>query len=191
MQIDIHSISLWKVKFHKLLTHFHFYDVIWHYDNHAPATTTTSLIKLLFQQFIFIKGTTFLPNLVAMSQATTEINGRQNPPLGIECLKTPRSDRVKVSLFVSVACNQTKAHNMDHPFLRSIDSKIASTEISWYKWISKIRTTHKPLIKVYMVGFLLESPNSVQTCMQKLKRGGIVVGGKTCLLFLLFSIFHV
>ena len=74
MNWSIYFISLGKVKFHKLLTHLYFYDVIWRYnDNYASATTATSLIKLLFQKFIvYITGTTFLPNHVAFPQATTE-----------------------------------------------------------------------------------------------------------------------
>ena len=36
-------------------------------------------------------------NLVAISQATTEINkGAESAPPGIECFKSPRSDRVKL-----------------------------------------------------------------------------------------------
>ena len=36
-----------------------------------------------------------MPNLVAISQATAKINrGAESPP-GIDCFKSPRSDRVK------------------------------------------------------------------------------------------------
>ena len=36
-----------------------------------------------------------MPNLVAISQATTKINsGEESAPPGIECFKSPRSDRV-------------------------------------------------------------------------------------------------
>ena len=45
-----------------------------------------------------------MPNLVAISQATAKINrggGIRPPPPGIECFKSPRSDRVKAGSSVS------------------------------------------------------------------------------------------
>ena len=48
-----------------------------------------------------------MPNLVAISQATTEIiRGRNRLPQGIECFKSLRSDRVKSYTRVSIATNE-------------------------------------------------------------------------------------
>ena len=79
---SIYFISLRKVKFYDLLTHFHFYDVIWHHNvNCALATTTTMLIKLLFQKFIVY----IMNNLCAkfgchISSNSKDKQGGRNPP---------------------------------------------------------------------------------------------------------------
>ena len=42
-----------------------------------------------------------MPNLVAIFQATAKINrGAESAPPGIECFKSPRSDRVKSLILV-------------------------------------------------------------------------------------------
>ena len=73
-------------------------DVIWHRnDNHAPATTTASLIELLFQIFIAY----IMNNLRAILGCHMSSNNRDKQGTesarspGIECFKTSRSDRVK------------------------------------------------------------------------------------------------
>ena len=82
-----------KVKFHDLVSHFHFMT-----SYHALATATASLIKLLFRKFIVY----IMNNLRAqlgchISNNNSDKEGVESapPPFGIECFKMPRSDRVK------------------------------------------------------------------------------------------------
>ena len=90
----MYFISLPKAKFHNLLTHFHFYAVIWHHDvSYALATTTTSLIETLFHKcIVYIMG-----NLRANLGCHISNKNRDKQGGGGN-FKTPRSDRVDVAV---------------------------------------------------------------------------------------------
>ena len=72
-----------------------------------------------------------MPNLVAISQVTTKINrgGRNPPPPGIECFKSPRSDRVKVYHEVIFKQETSKASEIIIQLLGNFFSVLVRSEI--------------------------------------------------------------